>query len=88
MYEVVNKEFGSNVADLTEKQCMTNVDKIRSMSDEQLADEMLKFPEVCEQIPFCHNEELCGDILERGELLPEGMCKRCLMNWLKKEIKE
>lgn len=65
---------------------MTNADMIRKMSDEQLADEMLNFPDVCEQAGFCHNDILCNDMLERGELIEKEMCKRCLMNWLKKEV--
>lgn len=65
---------------------MTNADKIRSMTDEQLADEMLKFTDVCEEINFCHNDQLCNDVLDRGELIEKEMCKRCLINWLKKEV--
>lgn len=67
---------------------MSNADIIRSMTDEQLADEMLKFPDVCEQIGFCKNDVLCNDTLDRGETIEPEMCKRCLMNWLKKEVKE
>ena len=63
----------------------TNADRIRAMSDEQLADEMLKFTDVCEQINFCHNDQMCNDTLDRGELIEKEMCKRCLMNWLGKE---
>lgn len=63
----------------------TNVDRIRAMSDEQLADAMLKFPDVCEQIGFCKNDILCNETLDRGELIEPEMCKRCLMNWLGKE---
>ena len=66
----------------------TNADMIRKMSDEQLADEMFKFSDVCEQIGFCHNDILCSETLDRGELIEPEMCKRCLMNWLKKEVKE
>lgn len=66
----------------------TNADMIRSMTDEQLADEMLKFPDVCEQAGFCKNDILCNDTLDRGETIEPEMCKRCLMNWLKKEVKE
>lgn len=67
---------------------MTNADMIRSLTDEQLADAMLQFPDVCEQIGFCKNDILCNDTLDRGETIEPEMCKRCLMNWLKKEVKE
>lgn len=65
----------------------TNADRIRAMSDEALADEMLKFTDVCEQINFCHNDQMCNDTLDRGELIEKEMCKRCLLNWLGKEAK-
>ena len=64
----------------------TNADRIRSMTDEELADEMLKFTDVCEQIGFCKNDILCNDTLDRGELIDQAMCKQCLMNWLGKEV--
>ena len=63
----------------------TNAERIRNMTDEQLADEMLKFTDVCEEINFCHNDQLCNDTLDRGEFIEKEMCKRCLMNWLGKE---
>lgn len=63
----------------------TNADRIRAMSDEQLADEMLEYTDVCEKISFCHNDQMCNDTLDRGELIEKEMCKRCLMNWLGKE---
>lgn len=64
----------------------TNADLIRRMTDEQLADAMLQFPDVCEQIGFCKNDILCNDTLDRGETIEPEMCKRCLMNWLGKEV--
>jgi hypothetical protein len=65
---------------------MSNADRIRSLTDQQLADEMLKFTDVCEQINFCHNDQMCNDTLDRGELIEKEMCKKCLMNWLGKEV--
>jgi hypothetical protein len=68
------------------KKKQTNADRIRAMTDEQLADAMLQFPDVCEQIGFCKNDILCNDTLDRGETIEPEMCKRCLMNWLGKEV--
>lgn len=64
----------------------TNANKIRAMSDEELADAMLELGvDACEKIPFCVNSDKCNDIMDAGELIPEEMCKRCLIKWLKSE---
>ena len=88
-YYVRAAEFKSKmleIIDRTEQEFIpkTNADMIRRMTDEQLADAMLKFPDVCEQIGFCKNDILCNDTLDRGETIEPEMCKRCLMNWLGK----
>lgn len=65
----------------------TNADCIRAMSDEELADKILSLgDEVSTKIPFCGKSALCDEILDKGELIPEGLCKQCLMNWLRAEV--
>ena len=63
----------------------TNADRIRAMTDEELADAMLKVNEIADHVPFCGNNEECNEIMDSGELIPPDMCKKCLMNWLGKE---
>ena len=43
----------------------TNADKIRSLSDEELADMIIKF-HIDEEIPFCKNNELCNEMLKKA----------------------
>ena len=64
----------------------TNADRIRTMTDEELADAMLAINEIGEAVPFCGNSTRCNEILEAGELIPEGMCKQCLIAWLQSEV--
>ena len=67
---------------------MTNADKIRAMTMDELADAMLKIDNIDAVAPFCGNSDRCSEILDAGELIPEGMCKQCLMNWLQAEAEE
>ena len=61
----------------------TNGNKIRSMSDEELADTLLELGiDNCEKIPFCTNSDKCNDIMDAGELIPDELCRECLINWL------
>lgn len=66
----------------------TNADRIRSMSDEELADAMLNLNEIGDHISFCVNAEKCDEIMENGGLIPDGMCRQCLIKWLQSEVEE
>ena len=53
---------------------MTNADRIRNMSDEELVDILLL-------------DEYCSEIVtKRGKCLP--FCSVCLLEWLQAEVKE
>lgn len=68
---------------------MTNADKIRSMSVEELADAMIMLNVgSSEKIPFCISHQKCTDMLDAGEAIPDEMCRQCLIDWLQKEEKE
>ena len=62
---------------------MTNADKIRQMTDEQIADAMMR-TNADENIPYCQSRKECFDAIEKGSVdnLP---CKACLLEWLGKE---
>lgn len=66
----------------------TNADRIRSMSDEELAEKMfeLENKELCKVIPFCKSTDECTDIMDSGELIPDELCKQCLVKWLQSEV--
>jgi hypothetical protein len=62
---------------------MTNADKIRSMSDEQLAE---VYP--CPYDTAGSNIMPCildDDVMGRPT---EEYCRKCMLDWLKKEVKE
>lgn len=65
---------------------MTNGDKIRSMSDEELAEDILQTPAYETCIRFCKNRECCCELLESDNGVPEEWCKQCLLEWLQKEV--
>lgn len=66
---------------------MTNADKIRSMSVEELADAMIMLDvRSGEKIPFCISHRKCIDMLDAGEAIPDEMCRQCLIDWLQKEV--
>lgn len=64
---------------------MTNADKIRSMTDEELANLLAEepifirvfFPKYCEIVMDDENPGFCDDD-----------CHECILNWLKREVTE
>lgn len=60
---------------------MTRGDKIRSMTDEQIAEMMIE-QGMDYGIDFCQNKEKCN---QDGPEDPETECTRCLIEWLKQE---
>lgn len=87
-YKVVawkeNTEEPYNPKSIKKSSKRTNADRIRTMTDEELADVIIKnscntFSEV---IKFCKNSEECSDMLDSFDEIPESMCKKCLLEWL------
>lgn len=67
-----------------ENKIMTNADRIRAMSDEELADAIFRLHiDDCKEMHFCKESDRCDEILDKGELIPKEMCRACLMEWLK-----
>ncbi len=67
----------------------TQADRIRAMTDEELAKKILSTDEApAYTIPFCKNSGRCTDILDSGEAIPDELCKQCLMEWLKSPVEE
>lgn len=63
---------------------MTRGDKIRSMTDEQIAEVLIEH-NMDYGIDFCQNKEECN---QDGPKDPETDCTRCLIEWLKQEVDE
>lgn len=65
----------------------TNADKIRSMSDEELA-AYLRELECLERDDYCRNIPECDELLKTPDGIPEEKCRRCLVDWLRQPAKE
>lgn len=67
------------------KKPKTNADRIRSMSDEELAELFYSFHNLEDKIKFCKNKTECDNILDSGKEIPNALCKQCLVDWLRSE---
>ena len=66
---------------------ITNADRIRSMSDEQLAAIIVSEP-IAEKIPFCKNKVECNQMLDSDFDIPESACAACALDYLQQPVKE
>ena len=64
------------------EQLMTNADRIRAMSDEELAQRIHMFVGLEDRIPYCQNLPECDALLDTEEGIPEEKCVGCLLKWL------
>lgn len=61
---------------------MTNGDRIRAMTDEELAKVMVA-TYVDEQIHYCQNKQECIDAMDRGDVDFDEKCIGCFVEWLR-----
>ena len=67
----------------------TNADRIRAMSDEELAAIMIQMTDLELQIPFCKNLPACQEMLENPDKdIPVPKCVDCLLDWLRQPVEE
>lgn len=62
---------------------LTNADRIRSMTDDELA-EIISADEVDDKIRFCQSKQECREILVSDGIISVEACKQCALEWLKK----
>jgi hypothetical protein len=67
---------------------ITNADRIRAMSDKELAKMLSGFCILDSPIPFCQNLPECEDLLDTEDGVPEEKCIGCLLNWLQQPAEE
>jgi len=76
-------------ADFDEWESKTNADHIRSMTDEELATILYSVFNIDDlKIPFCKNKPECNELMDADKEIPESMCLRCMLDWLKRPYKE
>lgn len=56
---------------------MTRADRIRAMSDEELAAFWAEHYD-----EFCPNSPECGEMLDQNREIPAQMCMGCVLRWL------
>ena len=66
----------------------TNADRIRAMTDEELASHLHMFVGLEERIKFCRNLPECDKLLNTEGGIPEEKCVLCLLAWLKQPAEE
>lgn len=64
----------------------TNGDRIRAMTDEQLAKTINGLVE--ESGKFCRELSECGEDLDNDRLIPEERCQQCVLAWLREEAED
>ena len=60
----------------------TNADRVRAMSDEELARWLMKSNDCDVHIPFCQCKEECWDNIPD---IPAENCLACMVAWLQEE---
>jgi hypothetical protein len=62
----------------------TNADRIRGITDEQLA--KLIMDKFSESVPFCQNKPECFALLDAGVEIPKAQCMLCALEWLRQPV--
>ena len=59
---------------------MTNEERIRAMSDEELTDAIYQLINAMDPATwFCKGSKECGDLMDADKDIPDEMCKKCLL---------
>lgn len=66
-----------------ENKITSNADRIRAMSDEELATVLYD----CDSLGYCSSPPECGDLLETSEGIPKEKCIDCVLAWLRQPTK-
>lgn len=61
---------------------MSNADRFRAMSDEELATMLNRFAEGESAPRYCRNLPECDADMEADRLIPLERCQECLLYWL------
>ena len=69
--------------EMTTSKPLTNADRIRGMTDEELAAIMIQLSDLDERVGFCKNLPKCESLLDTDDGIPASMCEECMRAWLK-----
>lgn len=62
---------------------LSNGDRIRGMTDEELAGFLAKFADSDDRVHYCRFLPECEADLETDTLIPLERCEGCLLGWLR-----
>ena len=71
-----------------DRKVVTNADRIRAMSDDELVDFLMQFADLDCRISFCLNLPECEKLLDTEDGIPSSMCKKCLLKWLQQPAED
>ena len=66
-----------------ENKIVTNADRLRAMTDEELAKTLYNGLDV----KYCTNDPVCGELLDTEDGIPEEKCIGCALRWLRQPVK-
>ena len=66
----------------------TNADRIREMSDEELAQILIGVMDIDEKIHFCKNKPECEKLMDMDDGIPVEGCEACMLEWLQQPAEE
>lgn len=82
------ERYEADEKDTPAKKPQTNADRIRSMTDEELAELLYSLQTEDLDGMFCKAEDKCEEMMDSGDEIPKSMCKQCLVKWLRAESEE
>lgn len=66
----------------------SNADRIRAMSDEELAKAINLLVDGESAIQYCRSLPECDEDLERDTVISLDRCEKCVLHWLQQPVKE
>ena len=66
---------------------LTNADRIRAMSDEELAQILIGVMDIDDKIHFCKNKPECEKLMDTDDGIPVEWCEACMLEWLQQPAK-
>lgn len=78
------RDYYMSETPITDAMAVTNADRIRAMTNEELAQLLY----CSDSLGWCHNLPECGELLNTEECIPEEKCIGCLLSWLQQPVRE
>ncbi len=66
---------------------MRRIDQIRAMPVYEMADALMAAG-ADQNFDYCPSTEECTDLLDKNEEVPQEMCRKCLIEWLREDPHE